>query len=111
MPMRQRSIIRLTCATAVALGACAHAASADDKRQHHGRVSHDEVMAALQRNEIRPLPEILAAAAKAVPGPVVKLEVKRKEGRLLYEVKIIGEQGRVREVYVDASSLEIVKIE
>jgi len=109
--MRQRTIIATMLLAAVLLATGGLSTSADERRDKHSRVSHDEVLAALQRNEIRPLPEILAAAAKVVSGPVVKVEVKRKNDRLLYEIKIIGEQGRVREVYVDAASLDIVKVE
>lgn len=109
--MRQRTIIATTLLTAVLLASGGASTSADDRRDRHSKVSHDEVLAALQRNEIRPLPEILAAAEKVVAGPVVKVEVKRKNGRFLYEIKIIGEQGRVREVYVDAASLDIMKVE
>lgn len=109
MPRSPHVVMIILVATLVAAGVLS--ARADDKRDRHGRISHDEVLAAQQRNEIRPLPEVLAAAEKVVAGPVVKVEVKRRDGRLLYEVKIISAQGRVREVYVDAASLDIVKVE
>lgn len=88
----------------------------DDKPySRHGERSHgvhqDEVLDALKRNEIRPLAEVIAAAEKAIPGPVIAVKVKRKDGRLVYEIKIIAAEGRVREIYIDAATLETVKIE
>lgn len=63
---------------------------------------------AVARGEIRPLDEILAAARKAVPGDVVALELKRKHGSWLYEIKILAAEGKRREVKVDAKSLAIL---
>lgn len=74
-------------------------------------LDQDQVLAAVQRGEMKPLAAVLEVVAKAVPGPVIEVEVERKHGRLVYELKIITERGRVREVYVDASTLEILKIE
>jgi uncharacterized membrane protein YkoI len=39
------------------------------------------------------------------------VKVKRLNGQRVYELKIIAAQGRVREIYVDAASLAIVKVE
>ncbi len=64
--------------------------------------------AAVERGEIRPLDEILAAARKAVPGEVVKLELKRDDGRWFYKLRILAAEGKRREVKVDASSLAIL---
>lgn len=112
---------RLGLMLAVALGGLAFTGLgvlADDKRDkrrksqsYEAEVQQDEVLEAITRNEIRPLPEILAVAQKALPGPVVRIKVKRADGRLVYEVRVIAEQGRVREVYIDAATLAIVKIE
>jgi uncharacterized membrane protein YkoI len=93
-------------------------ALADDKehkrrrpKSNEGDIDQDEILEALKRQEIRPLPEILAAAEAVMPGQVVGVKVKRLSEKRVYELKIIGPQGRVREIYVDAASLAIVKIE
>ncbi|GJE57632.1 MULTISPECIES: PepSY domain-containing protein [Methylobacterium] len=68
----------------------------------------EQARQAVERGEIRPLDEILAAARKAVPGDVVALELKRKHGSWLYEIKILAAEGKRREVKVDAKSLAIL---
>jgi uncharacterized membrane protein YkoI len=74
-------------------------------------LNQDQVHELVKSGEIRPLDDVLAAAAKVVPGQVIKVEVERKRGRLIYELKIISDRGRVHEVYVDAATLDIVKVE
>jgi uncharacterized membrane protein YkoI len=69
---------------------------------------HDRARAALERGEVRPLAEILAAAAAEVPGEVVELELEREHGRWVYELKVIAPDGRVLEVMVDAASARVL---
>ena len=89
---------------------------ADEKPKPNGRpqeveLHQDEALARLQSSEFKPLSEVLAAGQKVVPGDVVRVKVKRLRGRLVYELKIISAQGRVREVYVDPANLDIIKVE
>ena len=64
------------------------------------------------RGEIRPLAEVLAAAERVSAWPSdLASKVKRKRGRIVYELKIIAERGRVRELYIDAATLEVFKAE
>jgi uncharacterized membrane protein YkoI len=87
---------------------------ADERRERRGGetdVHQDEVLEALKRGRIRPLAEVLGAAEKIMPGQVLGVKMKRKEGRLVYELKILAGGGRVREIYVDAASLEILQVE
>lgn len=119
--MSKRHILTVCIEALLCILTIAPAVVADDRndmdskrrydRGHASEGQQDQVRDALKRNEIRPLSEIIAAALKAVPGQVVGVEVKRRSGRLVYEIKIIAARGRVREVYVDAATLDIVKIE
>jgi uncharacterized membrane protein YkoI len=93
-------------------------AIADDKSNQRRRemtkeveVHQDEVRDALKRKQIRPLPEVLAVAERVMPGQMIGVKVLRLDGTLVYEFKIINERGRLREVYVDAATLELVKVE
>lgn len=114
--MTTRRFVLAWLAIAPLTGLAPKFANADSGRRRdrgdkaHG-VHQDEVLQALKRNEIRPLAEIVAAAEKVMPGPVIGVKVKRESGRLVYELKIIAPEGRIREVYVDAATLDIVKIE
>lgn len=69
----------------------------------------ERARAALERGEIRPLDQVLAAVRRAVPGDVVAVELKRKDKRWLYELKILTPGGKRREVKIDASSLAIIE--
>jgi uncharacterized membrane protein YkoI len=110
----------LACLFAVLLtvvGACSPAI-ADDKSKRHRRetsteveVHQDEVRDALKLKQMRPLPEVLAVAERVMPGQMIGVKVLRLDGTLVYEFKIINERGRLREVYVDAATLEVVKVE
>jgi len=71
---------------------------------------HDAVRQAVERGEIRSLAEILAAVRGQLPGEVVGVEVEHKNGRWLYEFKVVDHNGRLFEVYVDARTAAIERI-
>jgi uncharacterized membrane protein YkoI len=71
---------------------------------------HDEARHAVERGEIRPLAEILAAARGKLPGEVVRVEIERKSGYWIYEFRTVDAQGRLFEVVVDARTGEVERI-
>ena len=83
---------------------------ADDDDREHQR-EHDEIRAALQRGEVLPLTRILAIAQQQVPGDVIEVELESKRGALIYEIKVLAESGRVREIKIDARNGKVIKIE
>jgi uncharacterized membrane protein YkoI len=91
---------------AIALGAAAGLADSDDKKREH-----DAIRSALQRGEALPLTRILAIAQQAVPGDVIEVELETKHDALIYEIKVLTGNGRVREVKIDARTGSILKIE
>ena len=74
-------------------------------------VDQNEALAPLHRKEFKPLSEVLAAGQKAIPGEVVRVRLKRVRGEIAYELKIISEQGKVREIYIDPLTLNPLKVE
>ena len=82
----------------------------DESRARHAR-EHEEMRAALQRGEALPLARILAIAQEKVPGDVIEVELENKRGALVYEIKVLTESGRVREIKIDARQGTILKIE
>jgi uncharacterized membrane protein YkoI len=82
----------------------------DDDRDHHQR-EHDEIRAALQRGEVLPLTRILAIAQQQVPGDVIEMELESKRGTLIYEIKVLAQSGRVREIKIDARNGKVIKVE
>lgn len=89
---------------AALLAAPCPAAVADDSDQ-------DQARQALERGEIRPLDQVLAAARNALPGDVVKIELERDDGRWIYEIKVLTAAGERREVEIDAQSLSVLEID
>jgi uncharacterized membrane protein YkoI len=88
-------------ALAATLTAAAPLSSRADERDR------DEVRRAVQRGEIRSLADILAAVRDKLPGEIVGVEAERKDGRWLYEFRVVDGKGRLFEVYVDARTATI----
>jgi uncharacterized membrane protein YkoI len=96
-----------SCALAALLVLSSHAFA--DERERNS--DHEAVRGALMRKEILPLTRILAIAAERAPGDVLRIELDRERGALVYEVKILARDGRVREVNIDAKSGAVLKVE
>lgn len=73
---------------------------------------HDSIREALRRGEVLPLEKILDIAAMQVPGDVIEVELERRKDRtLIYEIKILTQSGRVREIKIDARTGVVLTIE
>ena len=70
---------------------------------------HEAVRDAVEAGEIRPLAAILAAVQARFPGRILDVELERKrDGRRIYDIEIMGADGRRQDVHVDAASGEII---
>jgi len=78
---------------------------------HADEREQDEVRHSVERGEIRPLTDILAAIRDKLPGEVAGVEVERKDGRWVYEFRVVDDKGRLFEVYVDAHNAKIERIQ
>lgn len=72
---------------------------------------HDRARRALREGKVRPLADILAMVKDRLDGKVIEVGFEREDGRYVYELKVLDAAGHLREVYVDAASGEILKIE
>lgn len=77
-----------------------------DKRDRE----HDAVRLAVEKGEIRPLADIVAGVRGKLPGEIVGVEVERKDGRWMYEFRVVDSKGRLFEAYVDGKSGEIERV-
>jgi len=77
----------------------------------HRRHDHDDARRLLERGDIRPLADILARVGDDLPGRIIATEFEREDGVYVYEFYVIDGRGRVREVYVDAATARILKVE
>jgi len=72
---------------------------------------HKMVREALQRGEVLPLVKILAIAGQQVPGDVIEVELEDENKVLIYEIKVLTDTGRVREIKIDARTGAVLSIE
>lgn len=97
---------------ALAIATLALTDDADARRGRKGRDDHDDAQRYYENGRTLPLERILQIARDAVGGgEVVDVEFEVKKGRPACEVKIIDKTGRVREVYVDAETGQVLKVE
>jgi uncharacterized membrane protein YkoI len=80
------------------------AARADDD-------DHERARSALEQGKARPLAEILRDVGPKLGGRIVDVEFDTENGVYVYEFKVIRPDGRVREVYVNAQTGRILKVE
>lgn len=70
-----------------------------------------EAQRLLESGKILPLDDILVIVKKAVPGKLLEIELETKDSQIIYEVEILDANGVVKEVYINASSGEIISTE
>ena len=98
----QRVVIGvLTAAVVLAAGQ----ASARDRDK-----DHDAARSAVERGELRPLADILAGLRGKLPGEVAGVEIERKDGRWVYEFRLVNGKGELFKAYVDGRSGELERI-
>lgn len=84
----------------------------NSSRSHHGfRFSQDDAREALRKGKVMPLTAILEIVAKRQPGTVIAVDLEPRPSGLIYEIDVITEDGRRRELRLDARSGEILAVE
>ncbi len=63
-----------------------------------------EVRRLLDSGEILPLEIILKNVRQTFPGKILEVELEKEDHHIVYEIEILGSDGIVREVYMDAKS-------
>ena len=73
----------------------------------------DAIRRAVDAGQIRPLGEILVQVQATHAGRVTDVELERAldDGRLLYEIELLGDDGRRREIDVDAATGAVLQRE
>jgi uncharacterized membrane protein YkoI len=103
--MKHKVIIALLVVVMGLSSAVAVVRAGDEPREQ------DAVREALKKGEIQPLSKVLAIAAEQVPGDVLKVELEREDGILIYEVKVLTSAGRVREITINAKTGAVLSVE
>ena len=55
--------------------------------------------------------QAIKTAQEKVPGPVVEAELEKKHGKTVWEVEVVGADGKVTEVHIDAASGTVIDTE
>ena len=79
-----------------------HVTRADD--------DHIEARRLLDSGEILPLEVILNNVRRTFPGRILDVELEREDGQIAYEVEILGEDGIVTEIYINAKTGKVLSV-
>lgn len=93
-----RTLLALLLCALVGLGGIVASARADDARDH------DRARRAREAGEILPLTTVLTAVEREFTGKVIEVELERDDGRWIYEVELLTEDGSVLELTYDAAT-------
>lgn len=93
-------------AFAVLLSGAGFASAEDDVDD-----DHDEARRAVEEGRARPLADILDRIGPRLGGKVIGVELERKQDRHFYEFKVVTPDGRLKEIYVDAMTGEMLRSE
>lgn len=55
--------------------------------------------------------QAIKTASEKVPGTVVEAELEKKHGKTVWEVEVLGADGKVTEVHIDAAGGEVIDTE
>ena len=58
----------------------------------------------LNSGEILPLEDILKNVRQIFSGKVLEVELEKEDGLIVYEIEILGGNGVIKEIYIDAKT-------
>ncbi len=64
----------------------------------------------LETGQILPLEDLLKNLRQTHPGKVLEIELEREDHQIVYEVELLGEDGVVKEVYINARTGKVLSI-
>ena len=73
-----------------------------------GESDHRESRRLMEQGEILPLQQILDRLGQEQAGRVLEVELENEGGRYIYEIELLGDEGRVFEYEIDATTGEIL---
>ena len=79
-----------------------HTAMADD--------DYIEARRLLDSGEILPLEVILKKVRQIFPGKVLEVELEKEDQQLAYEIEILGDNGVIKEIYINAKTGKLLLI-
>lgn len=95
-------ILALAAGTVLALGTPAWSDKKKDK---------EEDVAALAKEAKVTIDQAIKTATEKVPGTVVEAELEKKHDKTVWEVEVLGGDGKVTEVHIDAATGTVIDTE
>lgn len=95
-------ILALTVGTVLALGSPAWS---DKKKDEEGDI------AAMAKGATVTIDQAVKTAMEKVPGTVVEAELEKKHDKTVWEVEVLGADGKVTEVHIDAATGAVIDTE
>jgi len=72
---------------------------------------HERALDLMKRGEILPLTTILDRVTAQYPGKFLKVELEEEDADIIYEIELLGKDGTVREIMIDAKSGKLLSVE
>ena len=74
------------------------------------RDDHNQARTAMESGEVLPLKTVLERLERLRPGSVLEVELERKSGRWVYDIKQLEVGGQMARIRLDAKTAEILGI-
>ena len=103
----RRPFVLMALAVAAATAATAGTAAQAAERGHG---DHDLARQALERGQVLPLRTVLEKVEREYQGQVLKVEFEHDDGRFLYEIRLLQQDGRMAKLKIDAVDGRVLQI-
>jgi uncharacterized membrane protein YkoI len=100
----RRPLIVLVLAVAAATAGTALQAA------ERGHGDHDLARQALERGQVLPLRTVLEKVEREYQGQVLKVEFEHDDGRFIYEIRLLQQDGRMAKLKIDAVDGRVLQI-
>ena len=75
-----------------------------------GDSDHELARQALQQGQVLPLRTVIDRVEQQYRGQVIKVEFEREDGRFIYEIRLLQNDGRMAKLKVDAVDGRVLSI-
>ncbi len=97
--MARSSKKRFPCSLLIAMGMMTLTPAIVSAAQSHEQVKND-----MAKESQITIEQAIQTATKEVPGTVIKAELEKEHGPLMWEIEIVTAQGTIQEVHLDGTS-------
>lgn len=94
---------------ALAVAAATAGTAAQAAERGHG--DHDLARQALERGQVLPLRTVLEKVEREYQGQVLKVEFEHDDGRFIYEIRLLQQDGRRAKLKIDAVDGRVLQIQ